>query len=342
MFLQVVGCSHHNAPIEVRERLSFAGGRLSAAFTQWKQAWPQVEAVFLSTCNRVEMYAAVEENEQALDAAARFLSDFHGIPPEEIEPHLFRHRDEEAVQHLFSVASSLDSMVLGETQIAAQVKEAYRVAVGQRSAGPMLHAAFQAALHVAHRVAGETALHRHRISIPSVAVTDFALQIFDRFDDKHVVVIGAGEMAEETLRYLREEGAKHITVVNRSVERADALALRWEGKAVGWDQLIEALATADLIVSATGAAEPIVTAALFDGIERARLSRSLCSFSTWPFRATSSRASANAPTSIFTRWMIWRRSASGINRVGIKSCLPHGGLSTRKRQNFYRRCIAVR
>jgi glutamyl-tRNA reductase len=124
-------------------------------------------------------------------------------------------------------------------------------------------------------VAAETAIHQRRVSIPSVAVADFAQQIFERFDNKHTVVIGAGEMAEETLRYLRDEGAHQITIINRHVERADELALQWHGRAVGWEQLTEALATADLVISTTGAAKPIVTLEHFARIERARLPRPL-------------------------------------------------------------------
>jgi glutamyl-tRNA reductase len=164
-------------------------------------------------------------------------------------------------------------MVLGEPQILAQVKDAYELAVGQDSAGPLLHAVFQSALRAARRVAGETDIHRRRVSVPSVAVADFARQIFERFDDKHVVVIGAGEMAEETLRYLRDEGVHQITLVNRSYERAGDLAARWQGRAVAWDQLAEALATSDIVVSTTGATEPIVTLADFGRIERARFGR---------------------------------------------------------------------
>ena len=126
-------------------------------------------------------------------------------------------------------------MVLGEPQILAQVKQAYQVATEQDNTGPLMHAAFQAALRVARRVASETAIHQRRVSIPSVAVADFARQIFERFDDKQALVIGAGEMAEETLRYLQEEGVRQITVVNRHFERAEELARRWQrpGRAVG-------------------------------------------------------------------------------------------------------------
>src|SRR5205085_4985081 len=169
----------------------------------------------------------------------------------------------------------LDSMVVGEPQILSQVKQAYDLACIRNAAGPLTHGAFQAAMRVAKRVASETAIARRRVSIPSVAVADYAKQIFETFDDKHVLVIGAGEMAEETLRYLTDEGATHVTVANRTPQRAEELAGRWNGRAVPWDQLHAQLIEADLVVSTTGAAEPIVTLEDFRGIEAERYQRPL-------------------------------------------------------------------
>jgi glutamyl-tRNA reductase len=197
------------------------------------------------------------------------------MKPDEIGPHLYEHAQSEAVRHLFSVASSLDSMVVGEPQILAQVKQAYQVATAQNTAGPLIHAAFQAASHVARRVANETTIHQRRVSIPSVAVADFALQIFERFDDKRTLVIGAGEMAEETLQYLRDQGARDIVVVNRHLDRAEQLAARCHGRALPWDRLLDALADADLVISTTGAKEPIVTLASFLRIAPERYERPL-------------------------------------------------------------------
>jgi glutamyl-tRNA reductase len=274
--LQVVGCSHHNTAIEVREKLAFSPAQTREALDRWRRVFPRTEAVLLSTCNRVEIYSASEADvEPSLEQAASFLAEFHGLDAELIIQYLYLHCDEAAVRHLFTVASSLDSMVVGEPQILGQVKEAYQTAMLQENTGPLLHSVFQAALHAARRVASETGIHQRRVSIPSVAVADFGRQIFERFDDKHVVVIGAGEMAAETLRYLREEGTHQITIVNRSFQRASELAPRWRGRAIAWDQLHEALATADLIISTTGASEPIVKLADFERIERARFGRPL-------------------------------------------------------------------
>ena len=191
MLVQVVGCSHHGTSIAVRERLAFTPEQTREALDHWRRVFPGVEAVLLSTCNRVEIYAATErEPSRRFDQIAQFLARFHGLDPADVIEHLYQHSDEAAVQHLFTVAASLDSMVLGEPQILAQVKQAYQVATEQDNTGPLMHAAFQAALRVARRVASETAIHQRRVSIPSVAVADFARQIFERFDDKEALVIG--------------------------------------------------------------------------------------------------------------------------------------------------------
>ena len=271
MKFRVVGCSHHNAPIEFRERLVFDDRQARDALARWRVRHPDVEAVLLSTCNRVELYLAASQGETPCrGAVGAFFAEFHGICPADTTSRLFDLPDREAVAHLFRVACSLDSMVVGEPQILAQVKAAYEAAVQQKTVGPLLHEAFQTAVKVARRVDSETDIHRHRVSIPSVAVADFAQQIFERFDDKNVLVVGAGEMAEETLRYLRHEGAKMVTVVNRSPDRAEQLARRWQGEATAWESLEEALADADLVISTTGAGEPVVTLDQFRRVEDAR------------------------------------------------------------------------
>jgi len=276
MNLQVVGCSHRNAPIAVRERLAFSPEQTRTALGRFRSEFPEVEVVLLSTCNRIELYTASENVEgPGVGPLAEFLARFHGWEPEALRPLLCRLDAEEAVRHLFTVTSSLDSMVVGEPQILFQVKQAYQWAVEGQTAGPLLHTAFQAALRVARRVAGETTIQQRRVSIPSVAVTDFAHQIFERFDDKNVLVLGAGEMAEETLRYLRDEGARDVTIVNRSAERAAELARRTGGRTLPWDALTEALAAADVVISTTGAEQPVVGLDRFLAVEAARGRRPL-------------------------------------------------------------------
>ncbi|MBI3467019.1 MAG: glutamyl-tRNA reductase [Planctomycetes bacterium] len=275
MKLHMVGCSHHNATADTRARLAFNTDQACDALERWRKQFPTTEAVLLSTCNRVEVYTAALDPEgmPTHEDVASFLAGCHGLELYDVFDDLFERTGEDAVRHLFAVAASLDSMVVGEPQIVAQVKLAYELACKQQSTGPLTNAVFQAALKVAKRVATETSINEKRVSIASVAVADFARRIFERFDDKRVLVIGAGEMAEETLRHLQQEGARQVTVVNRSLSRAQELAARWHGQAAPWDQLSRLLVEADLVVSTTGAAEPIVTLSSFRAIEAARAQR---------------------------------------------------------------------
>jgi glutamyl-tRNA reductase len=277
MKLQMVGCSHHNAAVAVRERLAFSRDQAAEALARFRTRYPEAEAVLLSTCNRVELYFASETADACPSHhdAVNFLAEFHGLSPTELFNELFEHTGEDFVRHLFTVAASLDSMVIGEAQILAQVKQAYELANSVAATGTITNSAFQAALRVAKRVATETAIQQKRVSIPSVAVAEFAKSIFERFDDKRVLVIGAGEMGEEALRYLIDEGARQISIVNRSPARAEDLASRLAGQPRPWDDLRSLLVEADLVVSATGAHEPIFTAAEFRPIVADRFQRTL-------------------------------------------------------------------
>lgn len=277
MKLQMIGCSHRQSSVATRERLAFSPAQAGEALDRFHARFPETEAVLLSTCNRVEVYAAAEDAALAPshEQLVEFLSGFHGVEPRDVFDDLFERTGEDAVRHLFQVAASLDSMVLGEPQIVSQVWEAYNLALARQTTGPLTNQIFQAAMRVAKRVATETSINEKRVSVPSVAVADFAKRIFERFDDKQVLVIGAGEMAEETLRYLADEGARQITVVNRSAERAAALAERWNGAARPWDALGEVLTAADLVIGTTGASEPVVTLAGYRQIEHARQQRDL-------------------------------------------------------------------
>ena len=176
MKLQMVGCSHHNSSVELRERLAFSPDQAASALGKWRESFPTTEAVLLSTCNRVEIYtaaddpAAVPSEQQVM----QFLAEFHGLQLRSVFDDLFEQSGEGAVRHLFCVAASLDSMVLGEPQILSQVKQAYQLATQQESIGPITHEVFQRTLRVAKRVATETSINEKRVSIASVAVTDFA------------------------------------------------------------------------------------------------------------------------------------------------------------------------
>lgn len=262
MNLRMVGCSHHGAGVDVRQQLAFGDSQSEDALVKWQRQFPDAELALLSTCNRVELYAAGDAppiESELVDA----LLGYHGTTADRARRHITTLVDREAIVHLFRVAASLDSMVVGEPQILAQVKQAYQRAADVGSAGPRLHELFRGAVQAARRVHNETRLHNHRVSIPSVAIADFASRIFERLDDKRVLIVGAGKMADETLRYLREAGARQIYVVNRDPERGRRLANRWTGTFVAWPHLWPELAAADLVVSTTAAPEPVVTAADF-------------------------------------------------------------------------------
>jgi glutamyl-tRNA reductase len=260
--LAMIGCNHRLTSLSVRERLAFTPEQTQDALAAWHVKYPNNEAVLLSTCHRVELYAAAADPQANLDAPAltKYLANFHNVPVEEIgSGQLLALEGEDVIRHLFRVASSLDSMVVGEAQILGQVKQAYEMANEIGSIGPITHSAFQAAIRARRRVASETSLYRHRVSIPSVAIADFAARIFERFDDKRVLVIGAGKMAQETLQYLTDAGAKHIVVLNRNFERAQSLAKEWNGRPAPWSELIDQIVAADLIISTTGADRHVVT-----------------------------------------------------------------------------------
>ncbi|MBU6221859.1 MAG: glutamyl-tRNA reductase [Planctomycetes bacterium] len=277
MTLAFVGGTHRTVPLALRERLAFSAEQAAEALGRFRDRFPGREVVLLSTCNRVELYAAGEEAAvpPPAEQLVSFLAECRGIDASVLAPVLARESDEAVVRHLFSVASGLDSMVLGEPQIVAQVKQAWALAQRHETTGPLTGGMFQAALRTAKRVASETALGRERLSIPSVAVADFARGVFERFDDKRVLVVGAGKMAHETLRYLREAGARDIVVVNRTAERADRLAASLGGRPGRFADLVAELAAADLVVSTTGANAPVVTADIFARAEIAREGRPL-------------------------------------------------------------------
>ncbi len=283
--LGVVFCSHRTADVGLRERLGFSAEALGEVYAKLRDRFPASELVVLSTCNRVEVYSAVplsSVDRRSADAApvvprlsdlAGFLSEFHAIPRDAFASHLLERRGPDAVRHLFEVSASLDSLVLGESQIVGQVRDAYDLAQRHEACGPLTHALFQAAFRTASRVRRETKLSDGRTSIASVAVGQFGRNIFERFTDKTVLVIGSGEMADETLRYLHDEGAGRVMIVNRSPERAVALANARGGEVRPWEELDRWLGEADVIVSATGATTPVVTRERFAAARRGHSNR---------------------------------------------------------------------
>ncbi|MEM7453283.1 MAG: glutamyl-tRNA reductase [Planctomycetota bacterium] len=277
MNLQLVGCSHHESGIRLREQLAFREDQVPGFLNLFYETYPESEAVLLSTCNRTEFYVT-GRNPDALpstDEMIELLARHRGINGSTVRDSMFHHRDRQAVFHLFKVAASLDSMVLGEAQILSQVKQAYQLAAETNDAIPFTHHVFQAAIRAARRVSRETKIHSSRVSIPSVAICSLAKRIFERLDNKRILVVGAGKMAGETLTYLNEEGARDINLVNRTFATAQELGERYGGKAHPWEELESQLGMSDLVVSTTAAREPVVTGGMFDRIEASRQQRPL-------------------------------------------------------------------
>lgn len=275
MTLQVLGCSHHDAAVEFRERVSFSVDQVTAALVAFRERFPSGELVLLSTCNRVELYSSLADSQINRERLAEFLADQHHLSASDVLAHTIHRVGGDAIEHLFTVAASLDSMVLGEAQILAQVKQSYDLACSAGTAGPMIHAAFQAANRVAKRIHHDTAIHRRRVSVPSVAVGEIVPEVFESLGDKHVILCGAGEMGEETLRYLRQAGAERVCILNRSPERAQQLAANFGVASAPWETLAEQLVKADLLIGTTSSPEPIVTAAKFTSLHPRRQGRVL-------------------------------------------------------------------
>jgi glutamyl-tRNA reductase len=273
--LLALGVDHRSAPAKVREALAFDGPRWAEGLDALKHAFPAPgnEFVILSTCNRVEIYAAGDRaGVPEAEALTALLAEFHRTAIDTFASHLVSYHDEGAVGHLFRVAASLESLVLGEGQILGQVREAYEAAKGRKATGPILNLVFQQAIRVGKKVRAETGMDRGKLSVASVAV-DVAKAVFDTFSDKTVLVIGAGKMADLTLQHLKALNPGRIVVVNRSHDRALAAAARWGGEAMPIERLNQALIEADVVVSTTAADEPIVTYEQYARVQRARRNR---------------------------------------------------------------------
>jgi glutamyl-tRNA reductase len=266
MNLLVVGGSFKTIPIELREKLAFDGPKLPAALSELATRFG-CESTIVSTCNRVEIYVARMGSTIApnADLIAEFLAQFHCLSYEQIRNSLYAKPNQEAIQHLFRVVSSLDSLIVGEGQIAGQVKQAYESAQGAGTAGVVMHSLFQQALSVAKRVRTQTGISLGHVSVSSVAV-DYVREVHDHFDDKTILVIGAGKMGALTLKHLRALKPERILVTNRSPEKAQLVAQECGGIAIPWEQLDDALVESDIVLSTTGAPEPIMMRRRFDAI----------------------------------------------------------------------------
>lgn len=270
MNLLMLGVNFRSAPIDIREKLVCRNNSLVTSLETLQREF-NCEAVILGTCNRMEIYLARGDDLPLPDSnsISELLGKLHGLMAGTLTSHLVVLRESEAIHHLFRVVASLDSLVLGEGQIAGQVKHSYESAREKGGPGPVLNRLFQWARQVARRVRTETGLSRGHVSISSVAV-DYVREVFDHFADKTIAVLGAGKMGELTLRHLKILQPKRILISNRSPDKAIALAAEHGGHAIPWSELDIVLTKADIILSTTGSIDPIVTKETWQRISKQR------------------------------------------------------------------------
>ena len=289
MPILTLGISFRRAPIELLERLSFADDDLVKAYRHALDLDAVEEAVILSTCNRVEIYANVPSYHAGFLALKRVLTETRGVAPDELAEPLYSHWEQDAADHLFAVAAGLDSMVIGETQIHAQVREALRTAEAEGASGPAVRSLFHAAGRAGRRARAETSLGAAPDAFVALGA-DLAAEALGDLRGRDVVVVGAGQMAGLAVKHLRGRGVGTVRVLNRSLERARALAERTGDGYASLDRLPAAIADADLVVSATGAAAAVIDAGMVRAARAvARPPRSSCW--TWPCPATSTPTS---------------------------------------------------
>ena len=275
MTLFVAGLNHKTASVDVRESLAVEPHKLGDALRDVQLLGVATELVILSTCNRVEVYGVAEAPGSARAAAFRELARFRGVDAAAaVEPVLYTHVDGDAVRHVFRVAASLDSMVLGEPQILGQVKDAFALAQTAQTVGPALHGLFSQAFAVAKRVRTETEIGRHAVSV-SFAAVELAKKIFAALAGRAVLLVGAGKMSELAAHHLVEQGAFPIYVTNRTWARAQQLARALSGTALPFDDMLGAVGDVDIVITSTAAPQPFLTRAGVAGLMARRRGRPL-------------------------------------------------------------------
>jgi glutamyl-tRNA reductase len=275
MHLLLVGVSHRTAPVDLRERLDFQARGVETALRTLVARGSAREAVVLSTCNRAELYAVCDDVRAAEADIAGFISDYHGIDPAALKPHVYNFADADTARHLFRVAAGLDSLVVGEPQILGQVKEAQDAAHTVKTSGPLLTRLFQSSFGVGKRVRTETGLGSGAVSV-SFAAVSLARKIFGDLNGRNVLVVGAGEMGKLTARHMKSQGVHQVTIVSRTLSHAARTAEAIGGaSAAPWEDMHSLLGAADIVITATGAAAPILTKAAIESVMRTRRSRPL-------------------------------------------------------------------
>lgn len=269
MNIVVVGLSHKTAQVEIREKLAFSPTQMEKPLNALLALDGVTEGVIVSTCNRVEIYITTRDIAGGIARVKRFLADYHNFPLDVLEQHIYALHGEEAIRHVFRVASSLDSMVVGEPQILGQIKTSYGYAAEYRSSGIILNRFLHKAFSVAKRVRTETKIASSAVSVAFAAV-ELAKKIFNDLSDKTVMLIGAGEMCELAAKHFLNSGVRGLMVTNRTFERAEKLADEFDGKAVRFDELFDQLHKADIILSSTGAPHTIIGAGDLEEVMRRR------------------------------------------------------------------------
>jgi glutamyl-tRNA reductase len=270
----VVGINYKTAPVEIREKLTFSEPELADAMKQLQQQKSILENVIVSTCNRTEIYAVVDQLHTGRYYIKAFLADWFHIDLDMLAPYLNVLENEAAVEHLFRVASGLDSMILGETQILGQVKTSYLLAQEAGTTGTIFNHLFKQAVTFAKRAHSETEIGAHAVSV-SYAAVELAKKIFGDLSSKHVLIIGAGKMGELAAQNLYGNGVKKVTVVNRTLEKAEQLAKKFSGTAKSLSELSCALLEADIVISSTGAKGYIITKEMMAPLDKMRKGRPL-------------------------------------------------------------------
>jgi len=250
--LVLVGVNHKTTPVEIREKLAFSQAKLEESLEELVTSPEIIENIILSTCNRVEIYARVENTERGIQLLQDFICDYHSISRGNLDQYFYSYCDNQAVEHLFRVSSSLDSMVLGEAQILGQVKDAYSIARSFSSTGMVLNQLFEKAFNVAKKVREETGIAERGVSISSAAV-ELAKKIFEDLENHSIMLVGTGEMAELAAKHLISYGVKTVYVASRTYERAAALAQTLNGCALNFEAFKEEMHKADIIITSTAA-----------------------------------------------------------------------------------------
>jgi len=274
MHILVIGLNYKTAPVEIRERLTFNETELVDAVKKLNTKKSILENIILSTCNRTEIYAVVDQLHTGRYYIKEFLSEWFGIEQAEFSPFLFVNEDEGAVDHLFNVTCGLNSMVLGETQILGQVRTSFMLAQQEETTGSVFNHLFKQAITVAKRGHSETDIGANAVSV-SYAAVELAKKIFGSLANKHVLIFGAGKMGELAAQNLQGNGVKKVTVINRTFEKAKVLASLFNGEARTVSELEKSLIEADILISSTGANDFVISKELMAKVEKKRRGKPL-------------------------------------------------------------------